>query len=95
MITKLVLIVLKSRLLKNIQFVINVSFYVFFKTYFYHRKKQIRMIPEKHKEAEVEALFTNPEPWEKWETKLVWGSIITAVISLFILGIVINWLFLK
>ncbi len=67
----------------------------FLKSTFIIIKNSIKMLPENHKEAEVEELFTNPEPWEKWETKLVWGSIITAVISLFILGIIINWLFLK
>jgi cytochrome b561 len=52
------------------------------------------MLPENHTESQVEELFTNPEPWEKWETKLVWGSIIIATLSLLILGIVINLMFL-
>ena len=52
------------------------------------------MLPENHTESQVEELFTNPEPWEKWETKLVWGSIITAILSLIILGVIINRLFL-
>jgi hypothetical protein len=52
------------------------------------------MLPENHTESQVEDLFTNPEPWEKWETKLVLGSIIIAIVSLFSLGIIINWLFL-
>lgn len=43
---------------------------------------------------QVDALFTNPEPWEPWETKLVVYSIIIAIISLIILGILINWLIL-
>jgi len=40
-------------------------------------------------------LFTNPEPWEPWESKLVIVSIIIAVISLLILGILINIFILK
>jgi len=39
---------------------------------------------------EIEELFTNPEPWEAWENKLVFGSIITAILALAILGIIIN-----
>ena len=42
----------------------------------------------------IEELFTNPEPWEPWETKLVVGSLIIAVIGLVVLGILINWLIL-
>ena len=42
----------------------------------------------------VEELFTNPEPWERWESKLVVWSIVAAIISLFILGALINWLIL-
>ncbi len=44
---------------------------------------------------EVNQLFTNPEPWEKWESKLVFGSIIIAVFSLTILGILINQFLLQ
>ena len=44
--------------------------------------------------AQVEELFTNPEPWERWENRLVIWSIIAAIVSLFILGILINWLIL-
>jgi cytochrome b561 len=44
---------------------------------------------------ELEELFTNPEPWQKWETKLVGYSILIAIIGLFILGVLINWLILK
>lgn len=43
---------------------------------------------------EIDELFSHPEPWEKWETKLVSYSIIIAVLGLFILGILINWLIL-
>ena len=39
---------------------------------------------------EIEELFTHPEPWAAWESKLVFGSIITAILALAILGIVIN-----
>jgi len=53
------------------------------------------MLPENHTNKQVEDLFTNPEPWEKWETELVIGSIIIAIVSLIILGILINWLILK
>ncbi len=35
-------------------------------------------------------LFTNPEPWESWESKLVIYSIIIAIVGLFILGVLIN-----
>lgn len=45
-------------------------------------------------EAQMEELFTNPEPWEPWESKLVIGSIITAIVGLVVLGILINWLIL-
>ena len=40
-------------------------------------------------------LFSNPEPWEAWESKLVWGSIIIAFLALSILGILINSFLLK
>jgi cytochrome b561 len=43
---------------------------------------------------EVEHLFTDPEPWEKWESKLVYYSIIIGVVGLTILGVLINWLIL-
>ena len=49
----------------------------------------------KNPQPELEQLFTNPEPWEKWESKLVFGSIIVAIISLTILGILINSFLLK
>ena len=39
-------------------------------------------------------LFTNPEPWETWESKLVIYSIIIAIVGLFILGLLINWFIL-
>ncbi len=42
----------------------------------------------------IEELFTQPEPWEPWESKLVFGSLIIAVIGLVILGVLINWLIL-
>jgi hypothetical protein len=42
-----------------------------------------------------ESMFYNPEPWEPWETKLVAGSIIIAVISLIILAVLINMLILS
>jgi len=49
----------------------------------------------KKEPSQEESMFYNPEPWEPWETKLVAGSIITAIISLFILAIIINWLILN
>jgi len=49
----------------------------------------------KNNSPELEHLFTNPEPWEKWESKLVFGSIIAGIISLIILGILINIFILK
>ncbi len=44
---------------------------------------------------QLDDLFSNPEPWESWEHKLVWGSIIVAIVSLGILGILINIFLLK
>jgi len=52
------------------------------------------MKKEQHQDAQVEHLFTNPEPWEPWENKLVFWSILIAIIGLTILGILINWLIL-
>ena len=49
---------------------------------------------QKPTKEHVEELFTNPEPWEPWENKLVIWSIVAGVISLFILGTLINWLIL-
>ena len=43
---------------------------------------------------DLEELFTNPEPWEPWETKLVVVSILIAVVGLVVLGVLINWLIL-
>ena len=40
-------------------------------------------------------LFTQPEAWEKWENNLVFGSIVAGIISLLILGSLINWLLLE
>ena len=53
------------------------------------------MEAEKNHSQEMEQMFTHPEPWEKWESKLVFGSIITAIIALTILGILINLFLLK
>ena len=39
---------------------------------------------------EMEQLFTHPEAWEAWESKLVVWSIIAAVLALVVLGIIIN-----
>ncbi len=44
--------------------------------------------------TENENLFTNPEPWAKWESKLVVYSILTGIAALVVLGILINWLIL-
>ncbi len=44
---------------------------------------------------QLDELFSNPEPWETWESKLVWGSVIVAVIALSVLGIFINTFLLK
>ena len=48
----------------------------------------------KNIENQVNELFTNPEPWEPWETKLVLGSVLVGIVSLLILGVLINWLIL-
>jgi len=53
------------------------------------------MLPENHTESQVEHLFTDPEPWEYWESKLVFGSIAIAIFSLLFLAILINFLILK
>jgi cytochrome b561 len=53
------------------------------------------MNTNKNQTQEMEQMFTRPEPWEKWESKLVFGSIITAVIGLTVLGILINIFLLK
>jgi len=53
------------------------------------------MQESEQRNQEVEQLFTQPEPWEKWESKLVFGSIIIAIISLTVLGIIINNFILK
>jgi cytochrome b561 len=52
------------------------------------------MTKETEKNPQVEELFTNPEPWEQWESKLVVWSITIAIIGLAILGVLINWLIL-
>ena len=44
---------------------------------------------------QLDELFSNPEPWEAWESRLVWGSIIVAIAALSILGILINSFLLK
>lgn len=49
---------------------------------------------KKSVQKEVEELFTNPEPWEAWEGKLVIWSILVALVGLVILGFLINWLIL-
>lgn len=40
--------------------------------------------------GDVEAALGNAEPWEPWETKLVTWSIGIGVVSLVILGAIIN-----
>ena len=45
-------------------------------------------------ENQTSELFTNPEPWEAWESKLVIYSVIIAIVGLFILGLLINWFIL-
>ena len=45
-------------------------------------------------ENQSNELFTNPEPWEVWESKLVIYSVIIAIVGLFILGLLINWFIL-
>jgi len=69
-----------------------ISFVTFFKNYIW--LKIILMKPT-DKNPEIEALFTQAEPWEKWESKLVFGSIIIAILSLVVLSILINSLILK
>ena len=49
---------------------------------------------QKASKEQVDELFTNPEPWEPWENKLVLWSIAGAIVSLVILGLLINWLIL-
>ena len=40
-------------------------------------------------------LFTDPEPWEPWETALVMWCIAIGVVGLFILGWLVNTLILS
>ena len=40
------------------------------------------------------SIFTTPEPWEKWESKLVIYSILIGITGLIVLGILINLLIL-
>ncbi len=47
------------------------------------------------KNNDENSIFYNAEPWEKWESKLVIGSIVTAIIGLIILAILINIFILK
>ena len=44
--------------------------------------------------SNLDFLFSNAEPWEKWESKLVLGSVLIALIGLVFLGVLINWLLL-
>jgi len=41
-------------------------------------------------EDQTRELFTNPEPWESWETKLVVYSLVIGGLGLVILGALIN-----
>ncbi len=50
---------------------------------------------DKNLSPEIEELFTHPEAWDPWESKLVIGSIVLAIIGLTILGILINVFILK
>jgi len=71
---------------------IYISFIAFFKNYIWLK---IILMKSTNKNPEIEALFTQAEPWEKWESKLVFGSIIIAILSLAVLSILINTLILK
>ena len=71
---------------------IYISFVAFFKNYIWLK---INFMKSTDKNPEIEALFTQAEPWEKWESKLVFGSIIIAILSLAVLSILINTLILK
>ncbi len=53
------------------------------------------MKDNKKQQPELDELFTNPEPWESWESKLVWASIGVAIVGIIVLGILVNWLILK
>jgi cytochrome b561 len=46
-------------------------------------------------EESAEELLGEAEPWEKWETQLVSGSIGIALIALIVLGWLINTFVLK
>ncbi len=43
-----------------------------------------------NRNREMEQLFTHAEPWENWESQLVFGSIAIAVIGLIVLAVLIN-----
>ncbi len=47
------------------------------------------------KQEDTQELFTRPEPWAKWETKLVLYSILAGIAGLIVLGILINVYILK
>ena len=42
-----------------------------------------------------ESLFSDPEPWESWETALVTWCIGIGIVGLFILGWLVNTLLLS
>jgi len=46
-------------------------------------------------EESAEELLGEAEPWESWETQLVGGSIAVALVSLLVLGWLINTFILK
>ncbi len=61
---------------------------------FYWYSKSLYMEKNTQPDSHLDELFTNPEPWEPWENKLVIWSIIIAIVGLGILGVLINWLIL-
>jgi len=69
-----------------------VSFVLFFKNYIWLNKIIMKHSSQK---SDLESLFTQAEPWEPWESKLVIGSIIIALISLSALAVLINHFILK
>ena len=42
-------------------------------------------------EESLSALTAKAEPWEKWESQLVFYSIVLAIVGLAVLGVLIHW----
>ena len=64
----------------------------------YKTMKLVEKTLKKMNENEInskESLFSDPEPWESWETALVTWCIGIGIVGLFILGWLVNTLLLS